>query len=71
MSESIKITQLDLITFNFLTAVAATYITTFTQTFSQVSHRQVVLTIEQFAMIDSHACHPANELEVGQVVLVT
>lgn len=29
------------------------------------------LTIEQFAMINSHACHTANELEVGKVVLIT
>lgn len=36
-----------------------------------VSHYQVALTIEQFAMIHSHACNAANELEVGQVILIT
>lgn len=30
-----------------------------------------VLTIKQFPMIHSHACYTADELEVGQVVLIT
>lgn len=38
--------------------------------FSQ-AHIQVALTIEQFAMIHGHACHTADELEVGQVILIT
>lgn len=28
-------------------------------------------TIQQLAVIHSHACDPANELEVGEVILVT
>ncbi len=43
----------------------------FTQKLSWAAHNQEALTIEQFAMVHGHACHTADELEVGQVVLVT
>lgn len=36
-----------------------------------LTHQQVVHTIQQFPVIHSHACHTANELEVGQVILIT
>lgn len=32
---------------------------------------RTVHTIQQFSMIHGHACHTANEFEVGQVIFVT